>query len=236
MDSSNSNIQRQRDTASQQEPVAALSTGTEQYHVPRTQTREQQTVLCVDKDEESRAVWRQALAGYEVIFACGAYEALRNINARLFDLYALEYWLPDWSGPSLCRDIRKEDPHVPVCFCSSADTAEAERRARRAGATAYVLKPAHPEVLKTEISVIMQAAARRSATARIVAFVAIQKELEKRFAALSAVALSDDIQRALKRSARSKAKEAFLSRGGTLAAFERIWELSWKAAWRERVG
>jgi DNA-binding NtrC family response regulator len=45
-----------------------------------------------------------------------AREALRELNAGAFDACVLDYWIADWTGPALCRDIRKSDPHVPVIF------------------------------------------------------------------------------------------------------------------------
>ena len=85
---------------------------------------DQQTVLCVDNDSKSHPLLRTALADYHIVVVSSAYDALRNINTRVFDLYVLEYWFHDWAGVSLCRAIRKVDPNVPVCFWYYGCTAE----------------------------------------------------------------------------------------------------------------
>ena len=48
-------------------------------------------------------------------------------------------WAADWSGPSLCREIRKIDPHGTIVFCTAAARDNDRARAMRAGANAYLL-------------------------------------------------------------------------------------------------
>ena len=190
-----------------------------------------QTILYVDSDDCVRDVVGNALPQYELVFAGSGYEALRHINSRAFDLYALDYWLPDWSGISLCRHIRKTDPHVPICFCSSANRPEDQQRATRAGADAYILKPLDRELLNDQVSILTKARSRcNEGAARHAAFLALAQELERRFAALPPTTICDQLEKSLKRVARSKARSAFLLAGGTLAGFERIWNPLWANA------
>src|SRR3982751_3343033 len=60
-------------------------------------------ILCIEDDAESRKILQEILADHRLVFACSAFEALRCVNAEFFHGYVLDYWLPDWSGPSLCR-------------------------------------------------------------------------------------------------------------------------------------
>jgi len=189
-------------------------------------------VLCVNSDSGTRTVFQDALPGYQLVFASGAYEALRSFNSPAFDLYVLEYWLPDWSGVSLCRHIRKVDPHVPVCFCTSTARPEDRQRAERAGANIYVVKPADPQLLNAEMCALMESRARRNEAACAAALAAIRQQFERRFAGLPDGTSCDQVENALKRSVRSQATDAFLAAGGTLAGFERVWELLCSDAWR----
>ena len=190
-----------------------------------------QTILYVDSDAHVRDVVVNALPQYELVFAGSGYEALRHINSRVFDLYALDYWLPDWSGISLCRHIRKTDPHVPICFCSSASRPEDQQRATRAGGDAYILKPLDSELLNDQVSILTKARSRcNDGAARRAAFLALAQELERRFAALPPTTICDQLEKSLKRVARSKARAAFLLAGGTLAGFERIWSTLWPSS------
>lgn len=191
-------------------------------------------LLFVDKDAATREVMRHAFEEYDIVFASGADEALRTSNARSYDLYVLEYWLPDWTGVALCREIRKTDPHVPVCFCTAAARPVDRQRAERAGARAYVLKPADPEMLKNETSRLMSLRAQRNHAARRVALSAIAEHLERRYAALPTGTPPAHVEGALKRAAHRTAKDTFLRSGGTLAGFERAWDAVWKAAWSRR--
>ena len=223
-------IQFQSDGTAEPFDIAVVRTGTPQS-LARSQLQQQQRVLCVEGNSEAASALRQVLGGYELVFASSAYEALRRLNSRAFDLYVLEYWLNDWSGVSLCRDIRKVDSHVPVCFCTAAAQPEHRQRAKRAGASAYFLKRANPERLNAEISMLMQSSARRNEESLRAALVAVEQELKRRFAALPDGASSDEVEKALKRNARTKARNVFLEAGGTLAAFERGWEPLWSDAW-----
>src|ERR687891_386395 len=98
-------------------------------------------MLCIEKDDAARAVLAQTLSEYELVFTRDAFETLRSMNARAFDGYIIDFWLPDWSGPQLCRAIRDVDPHCPVIFCTGADSDLSRQRAIRAGGSAYLCKP-----------------------------------------------------------------------------------------------
>jgi DNA-binding response OmpR family regulator len=193
-----------------------------------------QTVLCVEKEGETRAILREALAHFEVSFASSACEALRSFNAHAFDLYVLDYWLPDWSGVALCREIRKTDPHVPICFCTAASRPQDRQRARRAGANAYMTKPLDAELIHDEIFALMQLRMGRNAAAREETSRATRGELARRIAALPPGISCEDVEETLRRSGRSKARTLFLATGGTLASFERHWETMWTDAWKSR--
>jgi two-component system chemotaxis response regulator CheY len=185
------------------------------------------TALCIDGDRKMHEIYKRALAGYNVCFASGAYEALRSINSRASDIYLLDYWLLDWSGCSLCRAIRKADPHVPICFCTSASRPQDEQRARRAGASAYVLKPTDAELLKGVVSALMQAAARRNRLAYEAADQMLSEELLRRRSSWPDGVPPEQALESIKRSSCNKVREAFIAAGGTLAHFDRQWKELW---------
>ena len=198
--------------------------------IPReinSQLQGKRTVLCVNGDAETRRILGEALCAHELVLAPGAYDALRRINARASDLYVLEFWLPDWSGVSLCREIRKADPHVPVFLTASSAQSQDEGRARRAGASAYFPKPIDAQLLKEHATRSLDPATQRDKAAGEAAHAALEHELEKRFRVLGGALFNDRFDETLKRIARRKAQEAFLGAGGTLASFERRWDALW---------
>lgn len=182
-------------------------------------------MLCVDNDPESRVALATALAEHQVAFVSNAFEALSRLNTRGFHGYVLDYWLPDLSGPSLCLEIRKLDPHAPVVFCTSAARPEYRARAIRAGASGYLTKPVDPSALKEKLRRCLSMADVESVRARIEEQRAIQEELERRVAQVrersaSAAALA---AQSLERTARTRAFKAFIEARGTRAHFERWW-------------
>jgi DNA-binding response OmpR family regulator len=195
-------------------------------------------VLCVDNDRETRELMEAVLPNCQLSFATTAYEALREVNARPHHAYLLEYWLPDWSGPSLCREIRKVDPHAPIIFCSSAARDQDRARALRAGADAYLCKPLNPEELRAKLKALVSLSEMESLRAKIEEEIAVQQELKRRREdALNRVERARRLETAsLERTARSRAYKAFLSAHGTRAHFENWWpQLFTSAAANESI-
>ncbi|HEX2829115.1 MAG TPA: response regulator [Burkholderiales bacterium] len=88
-------------------------------------------VLYVDDDEATRHVLARALRDYAAVEARSGEDAIRASNASAFDAYVLDLWLPDYNGILLCRQIRGNDPHVPIVFWTVADDVAIEERALR---------------------------------------------------------------------------------------------------------
>jgi DNA-binding response OmpR family regulator len=190
------------------------------------------SVLCVDEDVETRALLKLALPDFELVFASNAFEAIRAINSRAFDGYVLDYWLPDWAGPALCRDIRKLDPYAPVVFCTGAARDQDRARALRAGANAYLVKPVDPCDLRARLRGLLSLADAESLHAKIAEEEAIQDELQRRVAHLRerAQAANRLSAQSFERIARIKAYKAFMEGRGTRAHFDRWWPQVFQSA------
>jgi len=183
--------------------------------------------LCVGTDVGAQETLTHALTNLELVFAEDAYQALSRINAGPFKLYVIEYWLPNWSGLSLCREIRKEDPHVPICVVSASARSDIDARARRAGANAFLAKPVDERLLDAYVGTLLETAGRRNMSARDAALRAMREEVARRRAALGEQVFSNEFESALKRVACRKAREACREAGGTIAAFERSCAFLW---------
>ena len=192
--------------------------GTEENAVKRR-------ILCASPVREHHPWLTRCLTNYRLHIVQTGLDAVRTYNVGAFDAYILDYWLPDWSGLSLCRQIRKDDPSAPVVFFSSAEGLDQRKRAMRAGADAYLLASEGAETLVHEISTLLRLADVRSLRAKLEVELVIQNELERR-AALS-VARTEHAQvlaaQALERAARARAHKAFMKAGGTLGNFGRWW-------------
>jgi DNA-binding response OmpR family regulator len=191
------------------------------------------SILCVQGDEEDRALLAELLRDYRMVFACNGYESLRELGRGVFDGYVLDLWLSDWCGAQLCREVRKIDPHGPVLFCTAAARMEDRKRAMRAGGSAYLCKPVDPSRLLAQLRVLLELADLESTRARVEADRATRAELERHAAELFKRTAESrrSAVRALERISKAKASIAFLKSGGTKANFERWWPALFAGAW-----
>jgi DNA-binding NtrC family response regulator len=186
------------------------------------------SVLCVQPQEDAQAFVSGAFAGYRVTIVANAYEAVRAINRTSFDAYVLEYWLPDWAGAPLCREIHKDDPHVPAIFYTVAGS-ELKARALRAGAMAYVQAPGSAAALREQVRMLLQAADVNSVRAMIELERHIANELRRRVAVLGSAAPARSVRDAAEARAKTKAAKVFIDAGGTRSYFERSWARQFSA-------
>jgi DNA-binding response OmpR family regulator len=102
-------------------------------------------ILCVDDDQDSCEIIKLILSfadpNYQVTTVSGAEEALSLLKSETFDLYILDYSLPQISGIELCREIRRIDPDAPIMFFSANAFEKDKNTAIDAGASAYLVKP-----------------------------------------------------------------------------------------------
>lgn len=111
-------------------------------------------ILCTEDDADARDLIILFLKneGYEVICAEDAEQALALAKGQKFDLYLIDNWLPEISGKDLTEKIRQFDTQTPILFYSAAGYETDKKNALRAGAQAYLVKPADPEALVAEIA------------------------------------------------------------------------------------
>jgi DNA-binding response OmpR family regulator len=189
-------------------------------------------VLVVDDDTEFRAVIEEILSDHSLVFAKNAFEAIRHVNTSTFHAYVLDYWLPDWSGAALCREIRKSDPHAPIVFCMAAARDQDRSRAIRAGASAYLCKPIDPQMLRAKLGAFISLSELESLRAKVDEERAVQDELERRFSQVIAQTEHAKTLAAssIERTARAKAYKAFMEARGTRAHFESWWPQVFQSA------
>ena len=106
-------------------------------------------ILYVDGYEDNRVLLAYLLKdlGYRCVAVSSMQEALSAARSEAFDLYILDNWYSDGTGIELSRRIRRSDPSAQIIFFSAWPLESARQDAIRAGASAYVLKPALDEVL-----------------------------------------------------------------------------------------
>lgn len=100
-------------------------------------------ILCVDDNEDTRFMLTALLGQeYDTTSAGGTGETMELARREHFDLYILDNIFPDGTGLELCRQIRELHPQTPIIFYSGAVFESDKAAGLRAGAQAYIGKPA----------------------------------------------------------------------------------------------
>ncbi len=98
------------------------------------------------------------LAGYPVLRAADAQEAIRSAARNRICLALVDIGLPDIDGLDLMPMLRRQDPDMAIILVTARTEIESKVGALRGGADDYVTKPFHP----TEVVARVEAVLRRS--------------------------------------------------------------------------
>jgi len=110
-------------------------------------------ILCVD-DEENPLVLRKFLlqkAGYEVITARSAKEALEIAARRHLDLVLSDYLMPGTTGTELAQQVKTRYPELPVVLISGVNEIPSGAEV----ADAFLSKIEGPEKLCEQIAAVL---------------------------------------------------------------------------------
>jgi CheY-like chemotaxis protein len=101
------------------------------------------TVLIVDDDPDMLGTCARILqqGGYDCLTATGGREALDLLGSRRLDLILADLRMPEMDGLTLLANARRLAPGVPTVIVTAYASADSARRAREAGAAAYLAKP-----------------------------------------------------------------------------------------------
>jgi len=83
--------------------------------------------------------------GYEVLHAASAERGISLLADSSIDLVILDLMLPGMDGIEALRNIRKDDPKLPVLILTAKSQTEDKLEGFRAGADDYLTKPFHLE-------------------------------------------------------------------------------------------
>lgn len=113
------------------------------------------TVLTVDDSRTMRDMLMLALsdAGYRVIQAEDGIHGLEVLQNEQPDVIVTDINMPRMDGFGFIEGVRGDDRYrvVPILVLTTESDAEKKDRARRAGATGWIIKPFDPVKLITAI-------------------------------------------------------------------------------------
>jgi DNA-binding NtrC family response regulator len=100
-------------------------------------------VLVVDDDVAVCRIVQRMLSDekYEVQAAKSVADALKNIEQKSFDVYVLDYKLPDGSGLDVADRIRSTWGLTPIILISGYDPSVVALRAEKLGISEFLQKP-----------------------------------------------------------------------------------------------
>ncbi|HKG23489.1 MAG TPA: response regulator [Blastocatellia bacterium] len=114
-------------------------------------------ILLVEDDEDTRFVYSVLLQmeGYMVTHVGTMANALTRSLSTSYDLIIMDIRLPDGDGVALCEHIRSFNRVTPIMFVSAAAFEKDVERGLKAGAQAYMTKPADADELLKNIGYLL---------------------------------------------------------------------------------
>ena len=110
---------------------------------PEAQTKGAPRILVVDDEERIRLLLVDTLSalGYNCFGAKSAEEALSLLISEKIDLVITDVRMPNVNGLSLLKNIKNQDPLLPVLIITGYNFAHTKDQAMESGADGFLAKP-----------------------------------------------------------------------------------------------
>jgi DNA-binding NtrC family response regulator len=117
------------------------------------------SILVIDDEAEIREGLELLLKteGYQVIIADTGQSGLLRLGEQPFDLLLLDVSLPDRNGIELLKDIRRQNPNLPIVLITAYGSIEMARAAFKSGAMDYITKPWSNDELLAQVAQAVEA-------------------------------------------------------------------------------
>lgn len=119
-------------------------------------------VAILEDDAEQAEIIRLWLtnAGHSVAGHATGTDFLRAVRRDSFDLYVLDWMVPDISGIEVLSKLRRElDDYTPVVIATARDEEQSIVRGLEAGADDYLVKPVRRAELIARVNAVLRRAA-----------------------------------------------------------------------------
>ncbi|MDB4999928.1 MAG: DNA-binding response regulator [Mucilaginibacter sp.] len=115
--------------------------------------------ICLVEDEDKVSSFIKKGLGehnYEVDIAANGEDALDMILQKSYNLVILDVMLPGMSGIELCRQLRKQQPQLPILMLSALGTIDDKVNGLHSGSDDYLVKPFHFNELLARIEALLR--------------------------------------------------------------------------------
>jgi DNA-binding NtrC family response regulator len=145
------------------------------------------SILVVDDECEIREGLELLLTteGYQVSSADTGQSGLTQLGERPFDLLLLDVSLPDRNGIEMLKDIRRQDPDLPVVLITAYGSIEMARAAFKNGVMDYITKPWSNDELLAQVAQAVDARRLRDENLQL------KRALKQRFSFPNIIGKSD---------------------------------------------
>ena len=115
-------------------------------------------LLVVDDNADNREVLGRHLErqGHRVLIAENGRQALEMLAVRDFDLLLLDIIMPQPNGFEVLRQVKTDQPELPVLMISALNEMESVVRCIEMGAEDFLPKPFNPVLLKARITACLE--------------------------------------------------------------------------------
>jgi DNA-binding NtrC family response regulator len=112
------------------------------------------SILVIDDEAEIREGLELLLntEGYAVTMADTGQSGLSRLGEQPYDLLLLDVSLPDRNGIELLKDIRRQNPNLPIVLITAYGSIEMARAAFKSGAMDYITKPWSNDELLAQVA------------------------------------------------------------------------------------
>jgi CheY-like chemotaxis protein len=95
--------------------------------------------------------------GYQVVTALNGQECLDKVGAEKPDVILLDAEMPVLDGWETCESLKADDQtkSIPVIMCTGDDSADYIEKAKKLGASDYIVKPYQMDVLEQKIKGVL---------------------------------------------------------------------------------
>ena len=116
-------------------------------------------ILLVDDEIVVRVMLTEVLAteeGYDVTTANDGSQAIDLLHQERFDLIITDLMMPDVNGIGVLQEAKRIDPLYPVIIITGYPSINTLTRLVKLGATDYITKPFHVEVIKVTVAKVLE--------------------------------------------------------------------------------